>query len=217
MKQYLSFSECRLWYQNKDEYVRRYVLGQEQEPTKEQTLGKIVHAALEEPKYQWLKEMKQKGYSRKLQANVRTVLNKMNATLPPEREVVVTAKTKYGLNLLAVFDGLDRRQRRLYDYKTYSGKHEAFNQWIVDDHMQFSFYAWIWRLTYHQYFSDIEIDAINLDKATIKRYHTVRSSRDVEQVEAWANQAVREMRKEKVWDKRLSRAERNKLTNLKLL
>jgi hypothetical protein len=199
----LSFSEARLWFKSREEYYKRYILGKEFEPTEPQRIGRIVHAALENPAYSWLKEIPSN-----LKQNIRKVLDKIEPL--PEHEVVLTARTKYGLPLLAIFDGLDRKQRKLVDYKTFSGR-EAWSQFIVDDHLQFSFYAWIWKLTYHSYFSDIEIDAINLDKGTVRKFHTVRSRRDIEYVEGWTNQAVREIKEAGWWDKRLNKTERAKL------
>jgi len=215
MKQYLSFSEVKLWYSDKTEYIKRYVNGVETPPTPAQELGKIVHAALENERYPWLKAMKGK-YPRRLQVNVRKVLTKLWPLRLPEAEVVVTARTKDGLELLGIFDGLDRKQRRLVDYKTFTDR-EPWSQWIVDDHKQFSFYAWLWQLTYHSYFSDIEIDAINLGKGTVRRFHTVRDRSSISYIEGWVRQAVREMKQAGVWNRRLSQKEKLKLTQMKLI
>ena len=215
----LSYSETKLWYKNKDEYVRRYVLGQENEPTFDQMIGKIVHAALEEPRYPWLKQMREMKCRPKLVANAGIILRKMAPRLLPEREVVLVGTTRYKIKLLTIFDGLHRKEKRLQDYKTYGATdkgHEPWNQYIVNDHFQFSFYAWNWSLIFHSFFSDIEIDTINLGKGRVKVFHTARSMRDIEAVEHWAMEAIREMKHEKVWDKRLTRQQRMRLKQSKL-
>src|SRR3990167_2849357 len=215
MKEFISYSEIRLWYQDKKEYLKRYVNGIETPPTPAQELCKIVHSALEDECYPWLRAMKGK-YPRRTQVNARKVLTKLWPLRLPEAEAVITATTKDGIRLLGIFDGLDRKQRKLVDYKTFTER-EPWSQWIVDDQKQFSFYAWLWHLTYHSYFSDIEIDAINLGKGTVRRFHTVRDRGSISYIEGWAMQSVREMKQTKIWNRRLSKKERLNLNQSKLI
>jgi len=192
----------RLFRQDKRLYLRRYIEGIEDEPTPEQRLGKTIHSALEDMRYPWLKEV-----VRKKKKVVRTLLDKMSSKkLPPEKEVVMTAKTKRGINLISIFDGFNKKNRILIEYKT--SENEAWSQWIIDDHQQLSFYAYVYWLNYHAYLKEIILYFLNTKTGKIKTFKTVRSKRDLMYIADQIDQTVNEIKQAGLWEKRLSYKER---------
>ena len=207
MKRNLSYSEFRLFNRNRDEYVRHYVNGFEQEPTPQMVLGSIIHSTIADPRYPWLMELRKLGYEKRKIMIIRKLLDKMATKRSPQGEVGMTATTKSGIKLFSIFDGLDKKDRILYEYKTADYK-DAWTQWTVDRHRQLSFYAYVFHLTYHSFFREIRLYFLNTKNATIKTFNTARGIRDIEHIGDEIEKCVEEMKSLGIWEKRLSREDR---------
>lgn len=207
MKKYVSYSELRSWEYDRDEYYRQYILGEPFEPNAAMELGTIIHATIEDPKFNWLKELVDRGYEEDRIKVVRRLVNKAMRKRPPKSEVTITAKTQFGTSLLAKLDGLDKKGRVLWEYKT-TEKPGRWNQHSVDTNEQISFYAHVFRLKYHAYFSDIMLVAIDTLKGNVKTYHTARGPRDIDYMAEKVERLCDEIHQAGYWNLRLSKAER---------
>jgi len=94
MKAYASFSELALFNRGREAYVRRYIEGIEDEPTREMKLGSIVHKAIEDDRYLWLEALIEEGHGVEIQRNIRMILDKMHRKRPVQSEVAMRAAFK---------------------------------------------------------------------------------------------------------------------------
>jgi len=214
MKRYFSYSEYNLWNRNRDEYYRRYILGEEEEPDEKMRLGTIIHRTIEDPRYNWLYELRQMGYKGKQIKNIRKLLDKAMLLRPKESEVTLTADLE-GVKLLAIFDGLDKNERILDEFKT-TDNNDSWHQWRVDWDEQLSFYALVYYFSYHKYFREIRLHRINTTTGTIRTFYTIRSLRDVKEIEKKIKKTISEIKEAGWWEKRLSRKEIGEQFNLQL-
>ena len=215
MKDYISFSEMRTFFSSKKEYYDRYILGLPYEPNKAQQLGKIVHAFIEDPRYRWLPELKSLGYTKRDLFPIRKALSKLSPKRPPKSEVVLRAETKEGIKLLSIFDGLDKEERTLYEYKTTS-EDKAWTQYRVDSNEQISFYGLVYYLNFHKFFKEVKFYQIDIKKGNVKTFYTTRGPKDLEAIKFRINECVVDLKRLGWWDKRLSTKERSVENNLKL-
>lgn len=215
MKKYISYSEMRLWDLNQEEYIRRYIKGEEQEPNKEMILGTIIHRTLEDPRYEFQKAMLDAGFNRRKIKTVRTLIDKMVPKLPPEREVKIGAQMAGDIELFSVFDGFDPEQRILYEYKT--SENEIWNQRIVNYHQQLDFYAMVYYLKFHSFFREIRLFFLNTKSGNVKTFKTARSIRDINMASYRVQKFYQQMIDRGLWNKRLSREDKALLNNGKLL
>ena len=191
---------------DREGYIRKYVEGIEEAPSPQMVLGKIVHAALEDPTDRWIEELKKHDLEHK-KLVVRKLLTKIHSKRPPEAEITMTAETPSGIRLLAILDGIDRPNRELIEYKT-SEVEEMWNQRIADEHSQLSFYAYIYRLSHFSYFKEIRLYYLNTLKGNIKTYKTTRGPKDIEFIANRIETVVQEMKDVGIWEKRMSRKDR---------
>jgi hypothetical protein len=216
MKKYYSFSEHKQFHRDRNLYYQQYIEGKQQEPKEEMVLGSIIHAALDDQKYNWLFELKQKGLTSKTRI-VRTLLDKMAMKpKPPQREEKATVICELEeIKLYAKFDGLDIKMRTMDEYKTSS--HEFWNQYVADQHQQLSFYSLVYWLSCHNYFTEMRLHYLNTLKGTVQTFKTVRSRRDNDVIKKEVLDTVGELKKLGWWDRRLSREEQTLMNNKKLL
>lgn len=116
-----------------------------------------------------------------------------------------------GTKLYSIFDGFDKAKRVLYEYKT-SDRPEAWDQGIVDTHQQLSFYAYVYHLTHHRFFSTIKLVYINIRKGTVETFETVRSRTDCLMMEKTIENVIKVMKERGWWERRKSRKERHQLS-----
>lgn len=214
MKQYLSFSELYLWHKDKDQYIRQYVLGEEFQSNPAMELGSLIHKVLEEPRYPWLKEAKEMGLKNNKILAIRKIVTKMAFTRPKESEVSIRT-TNHDPELFSIFDGFDREQRVLYEFKT-TANPKSYSQWRVDTHMQLTFYAYIYHQIYHQYFRDIFLYVCDTSKGGVKVYKTARGWKDIEFMGNYIRETKQQMVDAGVWEKRMSKEDKIKSKNLTL-
>ena len=212
MKKYFSYSELKQYLWDREKYIKQYIEGEEFVPNKEMQLGTIIHQAMADKKFDWLKELKAKGlYDRR--KIVRKILDKGEKYRPKQSEITMVAKEN-DVSYLSIFDGLDKQNRELDEFKT-SDK-ENWNQGIVDYHMQLSFYAYVYWLNCHQYFREIRLHYINTKKGTWQVFKTARSRRDLTEIKHKIIKVIDELHLQGLWDERLSREDRDKKNNLKI-
>ena len=204
----LSWSELSIWEQDPTKHYRMYVQGISDPSTPQQELGSIVHKTIESPNYPWLKEMVSKSRPRHEQVIVRKLLDKIEGKRPKESEVFTVAQTPEGIPLLAIFDGLDKQDRILYEYKTSSGSY--WNQKTVDRHGQLTFYAYIYRLTFHQYFKEIQLHRLHTKTGTVKSFYTARGPMDLIEIHGRIKRCYDQLNAQGLWTLRKSKKERLK-------
>lgn len=196
----------RLWQKDREQYIRQYVNGEESPTSKEMMLGTIIHNALENPYYNWRKALEENDLLIKEQI-VLILLGKMAFKRLEQGEFGITAKTKSGIILFSKFDGFDKKNKILGEYKT-SERPELWSQRIVDMHLQLTFYAYVYRLTYRSFFREIQLHYLNTAKGTVKTYITSRGLKDLQYIEKMIEQTVSEMKQEGIWEKRMSKADK---------
>ena len=204
----------RLWERDKEEYVRQYVEGITPEPEPWMRLGSVIHSTLETPEYPWMKEMVEENLGDIVA--VRKALNKMSKKLVGEPEVTLIGKTAYGTSLMAVLDRLDRTDKIMSEYKT-TNKKGSWTQWRVDNDDQLSFYAYVYKLTYHSFFKEIRLHEIDTVGGCVKVLLTARGPRDIGYIAEKVERVCDEIHDAGFWEKRLSREDREKLFMKKLL
>jgi hypothetical protein len=232
----ISYSEARVWYRNRQEHYKTYVLGERQEPTPAMVFGSYVHRVMEHPHVPFPKEMRvlagywrEQGrediaarFDRRHEFIVANIRSQMASRLMPEREWRRLVPLESGERLVIVLDGLDMPGRRMADYKTYTsteseGNYEVWNNTVVGTHKQFSVYAFGWERLYHSYFREIEIDAIDVavwPKGSRKRnrVNVLLTNRDFGScrwAEEWIETAIQQMKEVGVWTKRIDRKHPN--------
>lgn len=212
----LSASELQLWRKDKDAYYKQYILGEYEPANAKMELGSLVHKAIEDPMYPWLKEMTDRQYSDETIKAVRKILDKADKIRAPEREVGMRATTAGDIPLIAIFDGFNKADRELDEYKTTDNKFR-WNQYRVDVNFQLSFYAYVFYLNFHSFFTEMRLHQLNVASGSVKTFRTTRSRTDIETMDRLVTHAVAEMKVSGLWDKRLTKEERLKKQNLQLL
>ena len=217
MKKYLSFSELNLWYRDRKRYVDYYINGIEDTTfNRPLVLGKLIHKIFEEPRYPWLKELKEMG-EWKMVPIIHKLLKKVKREGLAEQTIFAEFED---FKIMAIMDRYDKKNRFYREYKTYTPEAgeewSRWTQWKVDHHKQLSFTALVLKLNSYTYFKEIVLDAIDLAKGNIKSYKTTRGPADLVEITEWIRKGVNEIKVAGLWDKRLSREERGRLYNLKL-
>lgn len=203
----LSASELALWRKDKDAHYKRYVLGETEPANDKMKLGTLVHAAIEDEKFPWLEIMTKENYDPAIIKAVRKIMDKADRLRAPEREVGMRATTKSGIPLLAIFDGFNKKERELDEYKTTDNKFR-WNQQRVDVNFQLSFYAYVYNLNFYAFFSEIRLHQLNVATGSVRTFRTVRSRADIDIMDRLVHHAVAEMKTAGVWEKRLSKHDR---------
>jgi hypothetical protein len=206
----------RTFFSSKKEYYDRYILGLPYEANRAQQLGKIVHAFIEDPRYRWLPELKSLGYTKRDLYPIRKALSKLSPKRPPKSEVVLRGETKDGIKLLSIFDGLDKEERILYEYKTTS-EDRAWSQYRVDYNEQLSFYSYVYYLNFHKFLKEIRLYQIDIKKGNVKTFYTARGPKDLDYIKVRINECLVDLKRLGWWELRKSQKERALEKNLKLI
>lgn len=215
-KSYVSYSEMRAFYWSKDEWYESYIKGKEFETNINVEIGSAVHNWMDDSRFPINKTLLELGVGRRRIFKIRKMLNKAYSKKGKERECPAWAERKDGIKLFGLYDGFDRDSRVLKEYKTSPNADKVWSQSRADKDEQLSFYAMIYRLTFHSYFKEIQLVAMDTTRGNCKVFYTARGPKDIEYVEERLNNFIRIVKKEGLWLKRLSRKERMLLTNGKL-
>lgn len=211
MKEYLSYSELDLWYRDKPEHYRRYVEGIFPEPTEQMKLGTMIHKVMEDPKYDWLKELRE-NYPHIEIAPIRKAIDKLMAKRDKDgAEHEAKYRAELGdIKLFCVFDAFDKSERLLTDYKT-SFRAKAWTPSRADYDKQFSLYALAHWLNTHSFFKTVTVRSIDLSKGNVETIETARDRMSIDFISKWIEIGVYDMKQAGVWEKRLSKEERDLL------
>jgi hypothetical protein len=212
MPKSLSYSELYAWRFEREKWRSKYIEGREEEPNEAQILGKIIHQNIEDEKYPLRMALKQQ-----LPNQDPDIIQKLiqRVKRAPEREFYRKKVMFKKIPLTFYFDGFDRKNRVLYEYKT-TTEAGKWNQFSVDYNEQLSFYALIYRQMFHRYFSDIQLHRLDVLKGTAKVFHTARGRRDLDYIAKKITEAVNEMKSLGLWEKRLTTEERQQLSQKRL-
>ena len=200
----LSWSELSCYVWSKEQWKARYVDGITEEPNPAMKLGKVIHQWIEDERVNWIRPIKEDKLAKI--GTIRKVLNKLADKRAPEREVFYRADLD-DIPLLAYWDGYDKENKVLYEYKTIG---ESAGKWEYMCHYneQLSFYALMYFLKTHSFFREIRLIEIDTIRGNVKVYKTVRSKRDIDLISAKIKQAVKEMKESGLYEKRLTSKER---------
>lgn len=233
----ISYSEARIWHESRVKHRRIYVDGENQTERPAMVIGQFIHKLMQHPHLPFPKEMRRirqkylelgrpdiaERFDRRHEMMVAQIKRQMKPLLLPKREEGLTVKLKCGENLLVKLDGIDYERRRLADYKTYtsapgSDNYEVWNNAVAGKHKQFSVYALAYEQTYHGYFTEIEIDAIDVAiwprssrrRKRVTRILTTRDYNSCRWAEAWLEEAIEGMKRDGIWWKRIDRDKRER-------
>lgn len=200
-KHHFSQSELYLWNSDRDAYIRKYIEGVEELPTRAQTQGILIHEAIKDEKFPIVEKMKEAGFLRGEIFRAKKALDKI--VRAPEREKPLVCDFA-GIKLITIPDGIDLDKKELYEYKTTDNIH-AWTQRRVDLADQLSFEALVYHQLFHSYFRIIRLWRILTTKGTVKKFETARSYRDLLYIGDKIKSAVYEIQRAGLWEKRLSR------------
>lgn len=199
----LSYSEMDLFWKDKDDWYKKYVLGIRSPQSQAQKVGSVIHKLLEtRDKKSVSADLRQvllsfKEFKLLLQLLIRA--EKLPMTKYAEHKVYATLPG--GDRLTAVFDGYDDDLRFLTEYKT--GKTDQYwYQEVVDSNEQISFYALIYYINTKQFFRNIALYALNTKDGLIKSYVTSRGPMDLKLIANKIGDTIDEMKKLDMWEKR---------------
>jgi len=213
MKKYVSYSELDCWERSRSDYVKRYVEGEEFKPNRLMEVGTMIHKVIEDPLYPWLEEARRLGFGGPELMTLRKTITKAMAKRPVASEVILTAKLE-DFELFVKMDGYDPNTLELDEYKTTDKSH--WYEWQVHKNFQLDFYALCLWQNRHDFFTRIRLHEINWAKGTAHTFKTARSYTDISRTRYRVIDIVKAIREAGLWDKRLSRADRDKMANLKL-
>ena len=209
MKETIDYSELSLYEENPEDHYKRYVLGEELEYTPEQKrrmdLGTIVGNYAENPTYDFVKEMKASGFENELILKVQRLYPRIQNS--GDHQVVMLVDMGPGVRLKVKLDRFVKAERIIDDYKTTESEF-VWSQRKVDENKQLSVYNFAYLANYHKPLRELAIAEINLSKnGRFKRWLTQRGPRDMDYIRSWMWELVDKMKRDKIWDKRLSRQE----------
>lgn len=209
MKETIDYSELSLYEENPEEHYQRYVLGEEiiyaPDQKRRMMLGTIVGNYAEDPTYDFVKEMKANGFENELILKVQKLYPRIQNS--GEHQAVLKVDMGQGVILKAKVDRFVKDARIIDDYKT-TEQDFAWNQRKVDENKQLSVYNFAYLENYHKPLRELAIAEINLSKnGRFKRWLTQRGPRDMDYIRGWMWGLVDKMKREGIWDKRLSRKE----------
>lgn len=209
----LSWSELHLWETSPEEHHQRYIQGIKSPTTPQQEFGTIIHTTIADRKFPWIKELVVKQRPVQEQHIARKILNKIETKRPKESEVFLVAQTFNGIPLVAIFDGLDKENRILIEYKTSGGAY--WNQTTVDRHGQLTFYAYVYHLKFHSYFREIQLHRMHTKSGNVKTFYTARGPKDIEDMKNRVQYCYDQLMKQGLWHLRKSNRNQDKTIALK--
>lgn len=205
-----------MWEKDREQYFKTYIQGQETPTTPAMRIGTMIHNVNEHFDYPWIKEARGLGFRGKKMMNLRKAITKVMRAATPgsEPEIVMTAPLT-DFFLFIKMDRFHRKNRELDELKTTDHPH----WWPVQIHSSFQldFYALALFKRTHSFFREIRFRELDWGKGNMKTTSTTRSYRDIELTEARVLRIVQEMKDAGIWNLRLSRADRDKLKQGKLL
>lgn len=192
-----------LWHHDRDAYIRRYVDGIEDPPTRKMILGNHIHSGIQDKRYPLVEEMVKEGFQKPDVYAAQKIVQRIPAPLEAE---VFLAVDLDGVRLIGVLDGFDKQGKELDEYKT-TDRAKIWTQKRVDLDDQLSFYALLRFLIYHDYWWRIRLWRGYTNTGTVRKFETARGPRDIRYIREKTFGTIEEIKREGFWERRLSRAE----------
>lgn len=190
-RNYLSYSQLDCYLRDPMEYYRRYILGLQEPANERMKFGSIVHKALAEPRFNWIKELKKEGFTSDYIRVVANALDKIER--PAKREVRMLIKHK-PIDLLVIIDGLNDNE--IIEYKTCASH---WTQARVDEHLQFDFYAYAYFLKYGK-IPNLTLRSIHTGNGSVRSFTTKRYQKDFKELQTLIESTIDKI-KNQVWQK----------------
>ena len=169
MKDYLSYSQLRLYLENPQEYYLRYELHIKPEPSRAMKFGSIAHSALADRRVDYRKELNKEGYLPDKVRVIETALKQITKPKITEKRI----RVKYDpIDLLSVFDAIEDETIR--EYKTGSG---WWTQERVDEALQLTFYAFVYKIWKGRKPKKLVLYSINSKTGRTKIFETTRNQK----------------------------------------
>lgn len=219
MKAYCSFSEINLWERDHKQYIKSYIEGEEFVPNRAMILGSHVHKLIEDPHYEIVKLMKEDGFRGDTILKVQKIIHKVPKNGEPEVPVYADID---GVKLFGIWDRWNAETREMTDYKTTSNK-ERWNQFLVNQDKQLSFYAMMYNLSHHAFLKEINLCRILTGKNySVKSFYTTRGPKDIAFIKDWTMNLIRELKQnnykgKSIWEQRKGRKELEEMRKNKLI
>lgn len=231
MKPYISYSEMSsyFWgqYQTKHpedypdiksiedfDWYKRYILGEQIEPSLQMKTGTAIHEWLDDPKYPIIRILKELKYTKGEIITMRKMLDKATKKRAPSREVVLRAEVVKGIPVMIIIDNF-WKEGGIEDWKTTSnpGQWSGFKADYSD---QLSLYAAVYKKKFFKYPRWLAIHELELTKGTVKSYYTARGPRDIKHINDKVREYKSQCEKLGLWTERKSREEMVTMHNKKL-
>jgi len=201
----LSYSEMSLFWEDRDEWRKRYIDGVKSEGTKPQQLGIIIHEFMETRDMAVaVLKLGELGLPGRQLETVKRMLKqawKLPLTKKCEHKSLVTLPN--GEKLFMVYDGFDPELRFITEYKT-GNTDRYWNQNVVDGNEQLSFYAFGYYLDTRQFLRGMVVYAMNTTTGLIKAYPTTRGPMDLKVIADKIGTTIDRMQELDLWQKRIS-------------
>jgi len=218
MKRGISFSEFDCYQKDKKLWYKRYVLGEQDEQSKPQLYGEIIHQEIAQPG-NLIQRLDEEGFTTKEKVIARKLCNAMASKRPqinptPADKLYREAEIEEGIIVLGFYDGLNTDPLfTLCEHKTTKspdGSWWGWSQYKADTNAQPTFYALIelfGKRCSHRLFHEIRINRLLTTTGTVKTFVTNRSRTDIEQLKKSLIYYARTLQQEGLWTQRKSRKE----------
>jgi len=175
---YLSYSAFELYQTDPMEFYQQYFIGRIDRTTPKMTLGKIFQEAWSNPKYDYVTELKNEGFTSNQARIITTALgHKQTVQLPKSKCEKKHTVIGEGLNypILGIFDGDDEAAQLVVENKFGA----PWNQQRVDSHRQLTWYALIVKIK-RGYIPKLLLQSINSKTGIPSKYWTRRTRFDID-------------------------------------
>ena len=162
------------------EFYSQYFIGRVDKATPKMTLGKIFQEAWSDPKYNYIKALRDAGFTSNYARIVKTALeHEQTVRLPKrkcEKKLIVQG---LGLNwpVMGIFDGDDEDAQLIVENKFGA----PWNQERVDSHRQLTWYAMVCKIK-RRYIPKLLLQSFNSKNGIPSKYWTRRTNYDIDRL-----------------------------------
>jgi len=196
----LSWSAISCYDYNPEQFYTQYILGIKDPPTREMTLGNIIHSGFEGK--DWKKELIDNDFTSDYE---RTVAEIMKFPMPKmtQQEVWLGEKGKeyeeLGCAFAARADGINEDENVIIEIKT--GKN-FWTQERADEHGQLTLYSFLkWKETGK--IPDIILVSCNVNNGKVKVFPTKRTEQQIQEMCDHVKDVVKQLKQRGWWENRI--------------
>ena len=185
---YLSYSAWDLYLRDPMEFYMQYFVGRVDKATDKMTLGKIFQEAWSDPKYNYIKELRDAGFTSNWARIIKTALEHPQTIRLPkrkcEKKLIVQG---LGLNwpVMGIFDGDDEDARLIVENKFGA----PWNQARADEAKQLTWYAMVCKIK-RGYIPKQVLQSINSKTGIPSQYWTRRTNFDIDKLVGEINEMI---------------------------